>query len=55
MVFLGDIAHGYEIMKELIYNSSLKQDKKLIPLFERACYAGSQARLDMYHPKDKVA
>ena len=55
MVFLGDIAQGYEIMKEMIYNSPLKQDKKLMPLFERACYAGSQAQLDMNHSKDKVA
>lgn len=56
MVFLGDITQGYEVMKEMIYSSSLKQDKKLIPLFERACHVGSQARLDMNnHSKDKVA
>ncbi len=40
MVFLGDIALGYEIMKKNIYTSN----RKLIPLFEKACQVGAQLK-----------
>ncbi len=38
MVFSGDIVKGFEIIKNSIYNSN----KKLIPLFERACSLGKK-------------
>ncbi len=38
MVFSGDIVKGFDIIKNSIYNSN----KKLIPLFERACFLGKQ-------------
>ncbi len=36
MVLAGDIAEGFEIMKQNIYTAN----KKLIPLFEKACQLG---------------
>ena len=36
MVLAGDIAQGFEIMKQNIYTAN----KKLIPLFEKACQLG---------------
>ncbi len=44
MVLAGDIAEGFAIMEENIYQSN----KKLIPLFEEACRLGKQARLEMH-------
>jgi len=52
MVFLGDIAQGYDIMKKMIYQLSRKQEQKLIPLFEQACQAGFQS---VHHVNGKVA
>ena len=40
MVLAGDIAEGFEIMKQNIYTAN----KKLIPLFEKACQLGRDDR-----------
>lgn len=41
MVLVGDIAKGFAIVKENVYQSN----KQLIPLFEQACKLGKQARI----------
>ncbi|GEM_PF-157455 len=38
VVLVGDIAQGFDIVKENVYQSN----KNLIPLFEQACYLGKQ-------------
>jgi hypothetical protein len=40
VVLSGDIAQGFELIKDEIYNSN----QKLIPLFEKACQLGQQYR-----------
>ncbi len=44
MVFSGNIEQGYEIVKNMIYNSKHKNHNKLIPLFERSIELGQQFR-----------
>lgn len=44
MVFSGDIEQIYNIVKNIIYSPEQKNQKKLIPLFEKACQLGFQAK-----------